>query len=418
MNHATNQPRRFELFEAFGIELEYMVVDRDTLDVRPVADEVLSLAAGKPTSDFQDGTITWSNELALHVLELKATDPVEDLIDLCNSLQKGVRNLHAHLASLNAVLLPSGMHPWMNPQSETRLWPHECAEIYNAYHEIFDCHTHGWSNVQSVHLNLPFANDGDFARLHAAVRILLPILPALTAGSPIMDQCRGTWLDMRMRAVRDHCCRVPFLTGQLIPEPFFDEATYRREIFDGLENAIEPFNASGVFDPNFLNARGAIARFDRGSIEVRVMDVQEHPAVDVAVCVAVIAALKTIVSERWQPLSLQKKMGTPTLSGLLDKVSATGERTVIDNPDFLRCFAIKDASITAGELWRHIISSAEDQEPMLGGVKSNLQTILKHGTLATRIVNAVGDDYRREHLQSVYQQLATCLVEARSFPPT
>ena len=35
------------LFSAFGIEIEYMIVDRETLSVLPVADKVLAAAAGK-----------------------------------------------------------------------------------------------------------------------------------------------------------------------------------------------------------------------------------------------------------------------------------------------------------------------------------------------------------------------------------
>lgn len=34
------------LFSAFGIELEYMIVDAQSLDVRPIADEVMQLEAG------------------------------------------------------------------------------------------------------------------------------------------------------------------------------------------------------------------------------------------------------------------------------------------------------------------------------------------------------------------------------------
>jgi glutamate---cysteine ligase / carboxylate-amine ligase len=32
-------PVRLHLFQAFGVELEYMIVDRDTLQVQPVTDD-------------------------------------------------------------------------------------------------------------------------------------------------------------------------------------------------------------------------------------------------------------------------------------------------------------------------------------------------------------------------------------------
>ncbi len=65
----------FHLFQAFGVELEYMIVDAKSLDVRPITDRVLQAVAGEITSDFVDGEITWSNELTAHVIEVKTTDP-------------------------------------------------------------------------------------------------------------------------------------------------------------------------------------------------------------------------------------------------------------------------------------------------------------------------------------------------------
>ena len=62
--------------------------------------------------------------------------------------------------------MPGGMHPWMDPARETRLWPHDNAHVYRQYDEIFDCSRHGWSNLQSTHINLPFANDMEFARVY------------------------------------------------------------------------------------------------------------------------------------------------------------------------------------------------------------------------------------------------------------
>ena len=45
---------RLGLFEGWGIELEYMIVDRATLDVRPIGDQLLRAAAGEQVSDFDD----------------------------------------------------------------------------------------------------------------------------------------------------------------------------------------------------------------------------------------------------------------------------------------------------------------------------------------------------------------------------
>ena len=88
-----------------------------------------------------------------------------------------------------AILLPTAMHPWMDPHTETLLWPHGNRDIYHTYNRIFNCQGHGWSNLQSVHVNLAFKGDEEFGRLHGAIRLLLPLLPALAITSP----CLTTW---------------------------------------------------------------------------------------------------------------------------------------------------------------------------------------------------------------------------------
>ena len=70
-----SQPTRIHIFQGYGIELEYMIVDKDTLAVKPITDELLKVELGEYGSDFENGIVTWSNELVLHVVELKSTRP-------------------------------------------------------------------------------------------------------------------------------------------------------------------------------------------------------------------------------------------------------------------------------------------------------------------------------------------------------
>ncbi len=55
-----NKP--FSLFEAYGVEMEYMIVDRTTLKVKPICDQYFEKVAGEIVSDVDAGRITWSNE--------------------------------------------------------------------------------------------------------------------------------------------------------------------------------------------------------------------------------------------------------------------------------------------------------------------------------------------------------------------
>src|SRR5690606_24570983 len=68
--------KKLSLFEGFGIELEYMIVDRERLDVLPAADRVLEREAGAPVHEVEVGPVAWSNELVAHVIEIKTNGPI------------------------------------------------------------------------------------------------------------------------------------------------------------------------------------------------------------------------------------------------------------------------------------------------------------------------------------------------------
>src|SRR5690606_30349750 len=125
---------------------------------------------------------------------------------------------------------------------------------------IFDCRGHGWANLQSVHLNLPFANDDQFGRLHAAIRLLLPLLPALAASSPLIESRRSGLLDTRLDVYRSNAARIPSVSGQVIPEPVYTRSDYDREILQRMYRDVAPFDPDGTLQHEWLNARGAIAR--------------------------------------------------------------------------------------------------------------------------------------------------------------
>src|ERR687887_248157 len=118
------------VFAAVGIELEYMIVDARSLDVRAIADDALARLAGYTASDVARGELGWSNELVAHVIELKNLAPSPSVDTLPEQFHREIGVMNEALASLDARLMPSGMHPWMDPRRETRLWPHDGAPIY------------------------------------------------------------------------------------------------------------------------------------------------------------------------------------------------------------------------------------------------------------------------------------------------
>ncbi len=410
------QPPRIHLFQGYGIELEYMLVDKNTLQVKPITDELLKQVLGSYGSDFENGIVTWSNELVLHVVELKSTKPESNLNGLDHAFAENVERINAILAGWNCMLMPSAAHPFMNPQTETKLWPHDNNEIYAIYNSIFDCKGHGWSNLQSTHLNLPFYDDEEFAKLHAAIRLILPILPALCASSPILDGKFTGSLDTRLKYYKTNQQRIPSITGKVIPEPVFSKRNYINTIYEKIKSDIAPFDPNNELNPIWVNSRGAIPRFDRGSIEIRIMDIQECPAADLAIVSLVVETLKCFVAGKFGSFEDQIKWKTEPLAALLERGNEVAQEVVIDNKEYLDMFGFPEKSAQGAELWRHILERlVRSGNTAIGHWDQQINVILTEGTLAYRIMKALGSDHSRENIIRVYKQLSGCLSQNRMF---
>jgi len=403
------------LFEAFGIELEYMIVDRTSLAVQPIADRLLAAAGppGAPHSEIERGALAWSNELALHLIELKTNGPASSLAGLPAEFQAGVAEANGLLRPLGARLMPTGMHPWMDPAAELVLWPHEHRAVYAAFDRIFGCREHGWANVQSVHLNLPFAGDDEFGRLHAAIRVLLPILPALAASSPFVEGRATGVLDNRLEHYRGHARRIPSLVGGVIPEPIFDRSGYEDRILGRIRADLVAHDPEGAMRSEWMNARGAIARFDRASIEIRLLDVQECPAADLAIAGAVVGVLRALVAGSLASEAAQREFPHEPLAAALHETAAAGDDALVRDPAYLALLGWKGhAPCRAGDLWRELVERTRGEgDPADAAVALDL--ILDQGCLARRILRRVGPHPDRERLREVYEELCLCLVEGR-----
>ncbi len=405
--------RRLGLFEGYGVELEYMIVSQKTLDVLPICDRLIQAECGQIQSDVERGRLSWSNELVLHVVELKTTEPVDSLHGLAAAFQGEVRRINQQLAGLGGQLLPSAMHPWMNPFREMRLWPHDYSAVYEAFNRIFDCRGHGWANLQSVHLNLPFANDQEFGRLHAAIRLILPLLPALAAASPLAEGRLTGRMDQRLHVYRSNSAKIPLIAGRVIPEPAFSEAEYRTQIFEPMFRAIAPLDPEGVLQDEFLNARGAIARFGRGSIEIRVIDIQECPAADLGVLSLVVSVLKALVQERWGTLQSQQAVAVEPLFELLLQAIDSAERAELKNAELLRLFGYPGSCCSLQELWRHLYEATQPE--LDSDTQRALENILESGPLARRISRRLTPDSSMPAITTVAEELVECLKHGHQF---
>jgi len=407
------------LFEGFGIELEYTIVSRTDLAVLPIADAVLSAAAGPGATEYEVGPIAWSNELVLHLIEVKTNGPTPAISDkLVSDFNTALGRIERIARPLGGRLLPTGMHPTMNPRAQTVLWPHSDEDMVATYDRIFDCQGHGWSNVQSCQLNLPFHGSEEFGRLHAAVRVVLPLLPALAASSPIMDGKVGPALDNRLLVYRTNQARVPSIVGAVIPEPVYTPADYMAQILKPMYRDIAPLDPRGILTHDWLNSRGAIARFDRNAIEVRLMDAQETPLADLAIARLVATSIEALDQECCAPRSALRGLPTQLLVGILERTIQSGEEAMIEEPAFLALFGL-DAPCTAKALWATFYDRQVRHRWLEGTpLRRAVETILERGPLARRILTAVGPQPSPQRIAAVYQVLAECLAGGRLFLQT
>jgi glutamate---cysteine ligase / carboxylate-amine ligase len=420
-------------FEAFGIELEYMIVDRQSLAVKPIADQVLSRLAqlplavcaedaGEPPMEVELGPVAWSNELALHVIELKTNGPAPELGAVSAHFAAAVTTLNRVLADFDARLMPSAMHPRMQPDREFRLWPRDDEGIYGTFDRIFDCRGHGWSNLQSMHVNLPFASDDEFAPLHAAVRFLLPLLPALSASSPLLEGRVTEHLDERLHTYRGNAKRVPSVSGHVVPESVRTRADYEGHLLAGIYRDLAPLDPEGALQHEWVNARGAIARFDRMALEIRVIDAQECPRADLALAWVVTEVLRSKAFSRAFD-AVDPQWSAERLAAILTQTIQHADAAVVSDREFLDLWGIhSQRPLSAREIWAELLEQIEP-ERRVPAFWADAQLFVAQGPLARRILRRMGVDdagqlnsaLEPSHVDRVYAELCECLHSNRRF---
>lgn len=408
----------FGLFEVFGIEIEYMIVDLKTLAPLPASDAVLRDASGHVVSDVEDGYITWSNELAAHVIELKTTQPVHTLERTASEFHRSLLKVDQALRSSEAGLLPSAMHPLLSPSRDVKLWAHENTEIYGLYDQLFGSGGHGWTNLQSMHLNLPFNGSDEFGRLHASARFALPLLPALAASSPIEEGKLTPELDRRLVHYRLNQARIPSITGLVIPEPAWTPEEYERKILRPIYADIGPHDPEGLLQHEWLNSRGAIARFERDAIEIRVLDSQESPSCDIAIAKATSNIIAALAFERLASQAVIRSFQTDRLAQIFDRSLKFGGSGRIDDSDYVTAFGGNDSIQTFRDLIDFVLqktAAIEGPCPLNSQDERRLQIIVGQGSLSERIRATLDPNPTEKDLVRTYLRLRECMLNNEAF---
>ena len=174
-------------------------------------------------------------------------------------------------------------------------------------------------------------------------------------------------------------------------------------------------NGDGIFQEGWLNSRGAIARFHRGAIEIRVLDVQECPLADMAIASLVIATLGTLVELHGDDiLRLARLSTTARRKRQLLACARHGLAAKLILPELREAFGVNARVRGARGFWRHILGRfAGDSIP--ARYAEVIELILRRGNLADRLLAFHRRNGAVRSFPAMLSALTTCLAENKQF---
>jgi len=261
----------------------------------PIADKIIKDCYGKIINFVEMPSFTFGKELQLHVMELKANSPFKSPIQFEETMQTAFSTLNQIVQKHGAKLLGTGMHPLLELK-DTGIWPHYHKKIYREFGKIFNLNQHGWLNIQSFHLNLPYQTEADGIQIHNHLANLSAYLPAIAASSPIYEGKTGPDIDNRLQFYKINQKEIPAITGEVIPEYATSLSQYKQDVIEQYSLDLAKLGVSKtLLNREWVNSRGVIFRFDRRALEVRVMDEQECIKSDVALSCFIRATLRGLI---------------------------------------------------------------------------------------------------------------------------
>jgi len=398
------------LFSGWATTVDYQLVSRDTLAALPLVSSVLEKHSVPSSGILSMGILNWSMAHQPHILRMRTAQPVANLNTLDNAYADDLRQLALTLETYNAMVVPGGMHPILDPFHETHV-SHPKNERERLYQELFGCAGHAWVNQCQTKVEIPFPDDEAFGRLHAAVRIVLPIIPALSAASPLVEgRCNGM-RDNRLRYLRTRYMNFPSVSGKLIPEPVFSEKRYREQIYGAIAKELIGTGMEGRIEAEELNNRAAIPHFDRKTIEIRIMEPQECPAAEMAIIKLITELIRALVEERFISFEEQTEARMEILCGILADTIEQGGKAEVFSSEYLSFFGLGEVS-NVSEIWKRIFDTlSRDPLKPLALYEKELSVILDQGCLSDRIITVLGEKPHPEAIRQLWHRLADCLQQ-------
>jgi carboxylate-amine ligase len=368
-------------------------------------DKVIKDFYGKIVNFVELPDFTFGKELQLHVMEIKANAPFKSPELFEETMQNAVVTLLDFLEKkYHASLLGTGMHPLLR-LSETGVWPHRHRKIYYELSKIFNLTQHGWLNIQSFHLNLPYSREANGVLQHNLLAGLCAYLPAIAASSPICEGAISPNVDNRLYFYKLNQREVPSITGDVVPEAVSSFAQYHKDVIGQYSRDLAKAGAGKtLLFKEWVNSRGVIFRFDRSALEVRVMDEQECIKSDVALSCFVRAALRGLMAEKVEPLAHK------LLVQDFNAVMAKGLNAKVLHPN----------GETARQVCRYLFNLAsenaeEAEKKYLWIIKKRIENGNLSDLIRERITKKAQKTSLKEAIVNVYSTLIKCLADNQPY---
>jgi gamma-glutamyl:cysteine ligase YbdK (ATP-grasp superfamily) len=389
----------YKPLEVLGPEHELALVNPD-LKPLPISDKIIKAYCGKTINFIELPKFTFGKELQLHVMEIKANQPFKAPSEFEETMQNAVSTLSGIALKHGANLLGTGMHPLLRLQ-DTGVWPHYHKKIYQAYGKSFNLNQHGWLNIQSFHLNLPYQTQADAIQIHNQLTNLCAYLPAVAASSPIYEGKVGKDTDNRLQFYKINQKEVPSITGDVIPQYVSSLEQYKRDVIGGYSADLARAGADKtLLHREWVNSRGVIFRFDRKALEVRVMDEQECIKSDVALACFIRAAVRGLIAEN------AELMPHETLVRDFNAVIKDGLNAQISNPNGKTARQICQRYLKLAQ--QHADAEEKKYLPLVERriLEGNLSEHIRNGVLRRTEKTSF-----HQAIQEVYSTLIKCLID-------
>lgn len=387
-----------------GPEHEFSLIDNE-LNALPIVDKVLKDFHGRIVNFVEMPRFSFGKELQLHVMEVKSNRPFQSPVEFEQTMQDAVVTLQDFVnRRYGASLLGTGMHPLLK-LDETRVWPHRHRQIYEAYSKVFDLKRHGWLNIQSYQLNLPYSDEKNGILLHNLLANICSYLPAISAASPIFEGRIGEFVDNRILFYKENQCEVPSVAGDVIPEYVTSFEQYKEQIIGKYSRDLANLGVDKLLlGKEWVNSRAVIFRFDRRALEVRVMDEQECVKSDVALSCFIRALLRGLLTESIE-LAPHK-----ILVDDLNSIVKDGSRAKLRNQ------VGRTANEACKRLMRIALDNATHEEKKYLWLVNNR---IEHGSLSEVVREKVKVRSKKTELKEaiidVYLQLSESLIHNRPY---